>query len=239
MTCFDSQVIRRMTAIQLDACGRIPLEGENATPALKGLKGGIQTFTRTRQVDQPADNITKTVGGGTCTKPRPTPTDRGYQMSLTFCGANPVFEAITGYKTLDLSGSDIVGWEDRELTGTNKVALEIIFEPSTDACAGGEAAQCIAVMVPFLEQWIKSGDETADGETIPDLQMAAQTALSENLFANYNDSSELPAYLAHWADKFDDISTGRSWMYSYLIDCPTVDATEDPCALVALDAASS
>ena len=237
MTCFDSQVIRRMTAIQLDECGRIPTDGENAAPALKGLHDAIQTFTRTRQIDQPTDNFTKVVSGRTCTKPRPTPTDRGYQVGLTFCGGNPVFEALTGYKTLDLSGEDIIGWEDRELTGTNRVALEVIFEPSVDACAGGGAAQCIAVLIPFLEQWIKSGDETADGETIPDLQMTATTALSGNIFANYANGGALPAYLDHWAPKFDDIATGRSWMYSYLIDCPTV-GVEDPCDLVSINAAS-
>jgi len=238
VTCFDSQVIRRMTAIQLDECGRIPLLADNATPALKGMEDAIQTFTRTRQVDTPADNVTKTVSGRTCTKPRPTPTDRGYQIALTFCGANPVFEAVTGYKTLDVVGADIVGWEDRELTGTNRVALEVIFEPSTDACAEGEAAQCIAVLIPFLEQWVKSGDETSDGETVPDLQMQAQTALSKNLFANYANSAALPDYLAHWAPKFADIATGRSWMYSYLIDCPVV-FPKSGCTLTALDEAVS
>lgn len=237
MTCFDSQVIRRMTAIQLDECGRIPTTGENATPAIKGLENAIQNFTRTRQVDIPADNTTKTVSGGTCTKPRANPTDRGYQIAITFCGANPIFEAITGYKTLDMDGADVIGWEDRELTGTNRVALEVIFEPSTDACAGGEAAKCIAVLIPFLEQWVKSGDETSDGESVPDLQMQAQTALSANIFANYATSGDLPDYLAHWAPKFDDIATGRSWMYTYLIDCPTV-TDEDACTLVAINDAS-
>lgn len=237
MTCYDSQVIRRMTAFQLDECGRIPTTGENATPALKGLEDAIQTFTRTRNVDIPADNFTKVVSGRTCSKPRPNPTDRGYQMALTFCGGNPVFEAVTGYVTLDLDGSDIVGWEDRELTGTNRVALEIIFEPSVDACAEGEAAQCIAVLVPQLEQWVKSGDATADGETVPDLQMQAQTAKNANLFANYANSGELPTYLAHWADKFDAIGEGASWQYTRLIDCPDVTAT-DGCTLTAIDEAS-
>lgn len=234
MTCFDTQVIRRMTAFQLDECGRIPTDIENANPALKGLEDAVQTFTRTRNVDIPADNFTKVVSGRTCSKPRPSPTDRGYQIALTFCGGNPVFEAITGYKTLDLVGEDIVGWEDRELTGTNRVALEVIFEPSVDACAVGESAQCIAVLIPQLEQWVKSGDETADGETVPDLQMQAQTALNANLFANYATVAELPTYLGHWAPKFDDINTGRSWTYTRLIDCPTVVAS-DGCTLSAIE----
>jgi hypothetical protein len=237
VTCFDTQVIRRMTAFQLDECGRIPTEEDNPAPALKGLEDALQTFTRTRNVDVPADNFTKVVSGRTCTKPRPSPTDRGYQVALTFCGGNPVFEAITGYRTLDFSGEDIVGWEDRELTGTNRVALEVIFEPSVDSCAIGEAAQCIAVLIPQLEQWVKSGDETADGETVPDLQMQAQTALNANLFANYATSAELPDYLDHWAPKFDDISTGRSWVYTRLIDCPTV-VPSDGCTLTAIDEAS-
>lgn len=237
MTCFDTQVIRRMTAFQLDECGRIPTDVENATPALKGLEDALQTFTRTRNVDIPADNFTKVVSGRTCTKPRPSPTDRGYQVALAFCGGNPVFEAITGYRTLDYDGANIIGWEDRELTGTNRVALEIIFEPSTDACEVGASAQCIAVLIPQLEQWVKSGDETADGETVPDLQMQAQTALNANLFANYATSGDLPTYLSHWAPKFADINTGRSWMYTRLIDCPTVDVS-DGCTLVAIDEAS-
>jgi len=234
VTCFDSQVIRRMTAFQLDECGRIPTLIQNPTPALKGLEDAIQTFVRTRQVDTPADAVTKTVSGRTCKKPRPNPTDRGYQIAITFCGANPVFEAVTGYRTLDIVGSAIVGWEDRELTGTNRVALEVIFEPSTDACAGGAAAQCIAVLIPFLEQWVKSGDETADGETVPDLQMQAQTALSKNLFANYANAAALPVYLAHWAPKFAAIATGRSWMYSYLITCPVV-FPKSGCTLTPID----
>jgi hypothetical protein len=237
VTCYDSQVIRRMTAIQLDECGRIPTTGENSTPAIKGLHDAIQTFTRTRQVDQPADNTTKVVSGRSCSKPRPNPTDRGYQVSLAFCGQNPVFEALTGYRTLDLNGSTIEGWEDRELSGTNRVALEIIFEPSIDACEGG-SAQCIAVLIPFLEQWIKSGDEVSDGESIPDLTMTAQTALSGNLFANYADGPSLPSYLSHWDPKFDDIATGRSWMYSRLITCPT-EEVEDACELVAINDPSS
>lgn len=236
MTCFDSQVIRRMTVFQLDECGRIPTVLQNAKPALKGLEDAVQNFTRTRQVDTPADNTTKTVSGRTCKKPRANPTDRGYQMAFTFCGGNPLFEAVTGYKTLDMSGADVVGWEDRELTGTNLVALEVIFEPSVDACEVGEAAQCIAVLVPMLEQWVKSGDEAADGETIPDLQMQAQTALSTQLFANYT-SATLPTFLAHWAPKFADIATGRSWVYSRLITCPT-EVTYDACVLVGVDSAS-
>lgn len=234
MTCFDSQVIRRMTAFQLDACGRIPITG---TPALKGLEDAIQTFVRTRQVDTPADNVTKTVSGRTCKKPRPNPTDRGYQIALTFCGANPVFEAVTGYRTLDIVASAIVGWEDRELTGTNRVALEVIFEPTADACASGDP-QCIAVLIPFLEQWVKSGDETTDGETVPDLQMQAQTALSKNLFANFANSAALPVYLAHWAPKFAAIATGRAWMYSYLITCPTVPPASG-CTLTVIDESNS
>lgn len=234
MTCYDSQVIRRMTVFQLDECGRIPLSGENATPAIKGLETAVQTFTRTRNVDIPADNFTKVVSGGTCSKPRPNPTDRGYQVALTFCGGNPVFEAATGYKTLDLNGSVIEGWEDRELTGTNKVALEVIFEPSVDSCDVG-SAQCIAVLFPYLEQWVKSGDETADGETVPDLQMQAQTALSSNLFSNYADNTELPTYLAAWSDKFDDIGTGRSWAYTRLVDCPTVTPGFTGCEFVAVE----
>lgn len=231
MTCYDSQVIQRLTAIQLDECGRIPTTG---TPALKGLAGAIQNVTRTRQVDVPTDNITKTVNGGTCVKPRATPTDRGYSYGLTFCGGNPIFEVVVGYKTLDLNGAaEITGWEDVELTGSPKVALELIFTPSTDACAGGEAASCIAVLVPLLEQWVRSGDETFDGQTVPDLVMTGQTALSANLFANYATAGELPEWLAHWAPKFDAIGTGRSWAYTALVECPEAD-TNSPCELVAV-----
>ena len=239
MTCFDGQLIRRLTLIQLDECAAIPLVGESATPAVKGLAGEVQTFTTTRQVDQPADNRVKVVTGATCSKPRPAPTDRGIQVQLLFCGGNPVVEAAAGYKTLDLDGSDIVGFEDPELTGTNNVLLEVIFEPTLDSCSGGGSSQSLAVLFPYLEQWIVSGDAVIDGEQVPDLQVTAQTANGSNPFTNYNNSGELPTYLSHWADKFDDIATGRSWRYSYLIDPPTIDTSEEPCAFAAIDSASS
>ena len=235
MSCYDSQHIRRLTAIRLDACGRIPLTADDPAPALKGLAGGTQTLTITRQMDVPTDTIVKTVNGGTCQKPRPNPTDRGFSYALLFCGQNPLFEVLAGYKTLDLDGPDIVGWEDVVITTLPKLALEVIFEPSADACAGGEEPQCTAVLIPATEQWVRSGDAAFNGDAIPDLVMTGQTAKNQNLFQNYTDVT-LPPYLEHWAPKFDDIATGRSWVYSRLIDCPTEDGSEDPCVLVALTA---
>jgi hypothetical protein len=235
MTCYDSQYIQRLTAIRLDSCGRIPLDADDPTPALKGLKKGIQTLTRTRQMDVPTQTVVKTVDGGTCQKPRPNPTDRGFSYGLSFCGQNPLFEVLAGYKTLDLSGADIVGWEDVIISTLPKLALEVIFTPSADACAVGEAPQCIAVIIPMLEQWVRSGDEAFNGEATPDLVMTGQTAKSSNLFQNFT-AGTLPGYLAHWQAKFDDIATGRAWAYTRLIDCPILDPSEDGCVLAALTA---
>jgi hypothetical protein len=237
VACFDSQVIQRITAIRLDECGRIPLADDNPTPALKNLHTVVQTLALSRQVDPAPEQITKLVDGGTCTKPRGTPTDRGFQYTLNFCGGHPLFEALVGYKTIDLSGPDIVGFEDVELKGTTNVALEVIFKPSADTCEIGEAPKCRAVLVPMLESWIRSGDENYNGEVVPDLQMTANTRLNGNLFGNYATSGELPSFLSAWAPKFADVGTGRSWQYTRLIECPT-DDTVDPCTLVALDAGS-
>lgn len=235
MSCYDSQVIQRLTAIRLDDCGRIPLVGDDGTPAIKGLAGGIQTVTRTRQMDVPTTTIVKTVNGGTCTKPRPNPTDRGFSFALAFCGQNPLFEVLAGYKTLDVTGPDITGWEDVSITALPKLALEIIFTPSADACVAGTDPSCIAVLIPALEQWVRSGDEVFNGDDTPDLTMTGQTALNANLFQNYT-SGTLPGYLTHWSSKFTAIETGRSWVYTKLITCPTDDPSEDPCELVALTA---
>lgn len=235
MTCYDSQVIQRLTAIRLDSCGRIAAVVDDATPALKGLADAIQTVVRTRQMDVPTQTVVKTVNGSTCQKPRPNPTDRGFSYALTFCGQNPIFEVLAGYKTLDLSGADIIGWEDIIISALPKMALEIIFTPSSDACEGGEEPQCIAVLIPMLEQWVRSGDETFNGDDTPDLVMTGQTAKNANLFQNYTDTT-LPGYLEHWESKFADIATARSWAYTKLIDCPIDDDAEDPCTLVALTA---
>lgn len=238
MSCYDSQVIQRLTAIRLDSCRRLALEADDATPAIKGLAGGIQTVTRTRQMDVPTTTVVKTVNGGTCTKPRPNPTDRGFSYALNFCGQNPLFEVLAGYKTLDVSGPDIIGWEDVSITSLPNLALEIIFTPSADSCTVGVTPKCIAVLIPALEQWVRSGDEAFNGDDTPDLTMTGQTALNGNLFDNYTDAT-LPGYLSHWSTKFDDIATGRSWAYTSLIDCPTDDPSEDPCTLVALTAPAS
>lgn len=232
MSCYDAIAIRRLTAIQLDSCGAIP---DTGTPALKGLAGAVQLFTNTRNLDVPQDNPTKTINGSTCVKPRATPTDRGRTVGLTWCGQNPIFEVVIGYKTLDLSGATITGFEDIVISTLQKVAIEVIFEPSVDACAGGATAKCPAVLYPAVEQWVLSGDTQFNGTDQPDLVTTGQTALSKYLFNNYADAGDLPAYLSHWAPKFDAIGTGRSWSYTALIDCPedTVD-DEDPCTLVAL-----
>ncbi len=235
MTCYDSQVIQRLTAIRLDACGRIPLEVDDAAPAIKGLAGGIQTLTRTRQMDVPTSTIVKTIDGGTCTKPRPNPTDRGFSYEVLFCGQNPLFEVLAGYKTIDLDGATIIGWEDVGITALPKLALEIIFTPSADACTVGSTPKCIAVIIPGLEQWVRSGTEAFNGDATPDLTMTGQTYKNGNLFDNYLVGA-LPGYLTHWVTKYPDIATGRSWAYTSLIDCPTDDPSEDPCALVALTA---
>lgn len=239
MTCFDSQVIERLTMIRLDACGRIPLVGDDPTPALKGLADTIQTLSRTRNVNIPTATITKVVSGKTCIKPRPSPTDTGFAYTITFCGSNPLAEVIAGYKTLDMSGADVIGWEDVNISGSPKAALEIIFSPSADACTAGEAAQCQAVLVPMLEQWVRTGNEDHNGEAVPDLVLTAQTSLNKNLFGNFASGAAMAAaapYLAHWAPKYADLSTGRSWAYTRLVDCPPADDTEDPCTLVALTA---
>lgn len=238
MTCYDSQLIRRLTLVRLDDCGRIPLPATDATPALKGLAGSVQQVVQTRQLDIPTQTPTKVVNGSTCSKPRATPTDRGYSFAVTFCGNNPIAEVAVGFKTLDMSGADIVGWEDVNISGSPKAALEIIFTPSADTCQTGEDPQCIAVLIPLLEQWVKSGDLTFNGADVPDLVLTAQTTLSANLFGNYATAADLPDYLDHWTPKFADINTGRSWVYTRLIDCPDIDDAEDPCLLVGMDSVS-
>lgn len=237
MTCFDSQVIQRLTVFLLDECGRIPTNADDPTPALKGLADAILTVGRTRNVDVPANTASKVVSGKTCSKPRGTPTDNGFAYTLTFCGQNPLFEVATGYKTLDRAGDDIVGWEDVQVSRQTNLAMEIIFTPSSDACAPGETPQCQALLVPNLEQWVRAGDDTFNGEDIPDLAMTGQTALSKNLFANYANAAALPTYLSAWAPKFADIATGRSWSYTRLVDCPA-DDTESPCDFVAIETGS-
>lgn len=238
MGCYDSQIINRITVFQLDACDRIPLVADNPTPAIKNIQKQIDTVARSRNVTAPTDDTRKLVDGSTCTKPRGTPTDSGYTYTLTFCGGNPVFEAAAGYKLLDMDGDEIVGWEDVALTGITSLAAEIVFEPSVDACSG-DTAQCLAVLIPKLESWVQSGDQTNDGEGTPDLVMAGSTAKSKNVFGNYDTSDDLPDFLAHWAPKFSDIALGRSWTVTRLIDCPAADETSDPCSFVAIDSASS
>lgn len=229
MTCFDRTEIQRITAISLDECGRIATSGNIA---LKGLAGAINIVNFTRNVDIPQQTIVKTVNGATCSKPRPTPTDRGIQVALTHCGLNPVFESLIGYKTLDMSGANVTGWEDSEITGNTLVALEIIYTPTADSCAGGGTPQCYASLYPSLEQWVRSGDEAYNGTDAPDMVTTGQTAKNARLFDNFT-SGTLPTWLAHWAPKFDDIATGRSWGYHRLIDCPA-DDTGNPCTLTTL-----
>lgn len=230
MTCFDRQYIRRVTAIALDDCGRIA-----ATPAtgtvIKGLADALQSVAFTRNVDVPQQTVTKKVNGGTCTQPFPTPTDRGFSTALTFCGVHPVFESVTGYKRLDMNGSTITGWEDSEITGNPKVALEIIFESSADACTGEEVL-CYAQLIPQVIQWVRSGDETYNGTDVPALVMTGQAALSSHLFDNYT-SVTLPPWLAHWAPKFNDIALGRAWSTTALVTCPAADEN-DSCVLTTI-----
>lgn len=230
MTCFDRQYIRRVTAIALDSCGRIP-----AAPAtgstLKGLADALTSVQFTRNVDLAQQTILKKVNGASCTQPLPTPTDRGIAVQLTFCGVNPIFESITGYKRLDMNGSNVTGWEDSEITGVTNVALEIVYESSADACTG-EEVQCYAQLFPLLNAWVRSGDETYNGADIPALVMTGQAAKSAHLFDNYT-SGTLPTWINHWAPKFDDIQLGRSWSTNAIIDCPAAD-TSDPCTLAAL-----
>lgn len=238
MTCFDSQYIRRLTAIQLDSCQAIPLFADNPVPALKGLADAVQTVENTPNIQQPTQNNTKTVKGGTCSKPRGVPTDSGYDWTVTFCGQNPLFEAMAGYKTIDYSGSEIIGWEDVEQTSVTGIALEIVFEPTTDACSGGNAL-CRAVLIPNLEAWVRGGTNQYNGADVPDLAMTGSTRKDTDVFANYSTSGELPTFLSHWAPKFDDIKTGRSWAYSRQVDCPDVTTyPQDPCRFAALDSES-
>lgn len=230
MTCFDRQYIRRVTAISLDSCGRIP-----AAPAtgstIKGLADALTSVAYTRNVDIPQQTVLKKVNGGSCTQPLPTPTDRGIAVALTFCGVHPIFESLTGYKRLDMNGSAITGWEDSEITTSTPMALEVIYESSADACAGEEVL-CYAQIFPSLIGWVRSGDETYNGADVPPLVMTGTTQKNSHLFDNYT-SGTLPSWISHWAPKFDDIQLGRSWSTNALVTCPAADES-DPCELVAL-----
>lgn len=227
MGCFDSQVIRRMTAFVLDDCGKIPAVGTNPRPALKGIANTIQTVQRTRNVTQPTVSTTKVVTGRSCSKPLATPTDNGFTYQLTFCGANPVFESAVGYTTLKTSGLTITGWDDAQIAGQTNIALEIIFQPSASACAGG-SPQCRALLVPLLQQWVSNGNELYNGSDVPDLQMTGTTVLNANVFSNYGSGAGLPSSLAHWSGRYADIAAGDKWGYSTLITCPAED-TQDGC----------
>ncbi len=239
MTCFDSQVIRRMTVFVLDECGRIPTDIENDTPALKGLADAIQTLEITRNVDIPTTTPTKVVSGRTCNKPRPNPTDNGFSYAITFCGSNPLFEAATGYKTIQYDGEDIVGFIDVNIAGTTSVALEIIFEPTSDSCVPGEQPQCRAVLIPRLEQWAQTTAATYNGDDVPDLVMTGQSAVSASIFGNYSTVGELPTYLSAWADEdtFEAINDGVGWQYTRFIDCPPED-TESACVFSPIETGS-
>lgn len=232
MTCFDRQYIRRVTAIALDDCGRIPLVGDVAKPAIKGLADALTSVAFTRNVDIAQQTVLKKVTGGTCTQPLPTPTDRGIAIGLTFCGTHPVFESIVGYKRLDMNGTTITGWEDSNISTNAKVALEVVWESSADACTGA-TVQCYATLVPQLIQWVRSGDETYNGTDVPPLVMTGTTQLSSHLFDNYANAAALPAWLSHWGPKFNDIQLGRAWATSAVITCPAADAN-DSCALIAI-----
>jgi hypothetical protein len=237
VTCFDSQVIQRMTLFVLDECGRIPTDASNPTPALKGLSDTITQVVRSRNLTLPTDNTVKVVSGRTCSKPRGTPTDLGYNYTINFCGPNPVFESAVGFVDLDMDGETIVGWEDNNISSSTFAALELVFTPSADACEPGETPQCRALLIPMLEQWVRGGDETFNGNDVSDLVMTGTTRKNGNLFDNYADVSELPTYLGHWAPKFADIATGRAWSYNRLIDCPAEDV-ESACEFSPIETGS-
>lgn len=222
MTCYDSQVIRRMTAFVLDSCGRIPAVGVNATPAIKGLAATVQSVVKAPQVTQPTQNTIKTINGGTCSKPLASPTDNGYTYQLSFCGANPVFESAIGYTTLVTSGTTITGWDDAKITGQTNIALEIVFEPSASACSG-VTAPCVALLVPMLQAWVKSSSETYNGSDVPDLVVTGQTRTNPNIFSTYGSGGALPTALSHWSTRYAAIAAGDKWGYRQLITCPTAD----------------
>lgn len=228
MTCFDAQVIRRMTAYSLDGCGRIQ---DTGNAAIYNLQDSLLSWGRTRTVTAATRTTQKLVTGATCSKPVGCPTDEGYTYTFTFCGNNPTFLAAIGYATLDTDGDDVVGWEDSVAACGQKLALEVIFEPVSNACVAGAEEQCRAVLIPAISGFLITTDETYNGETVPDMVVTGLAELNLLLFDNYPDD-QLPDELEHWTDKYDDIATGRSWSYNRLVDCPTIDTTQSPCDLV-------
>jgi|SRR6478752_3031313 len=161
--CFSLVRGRSMRVTRLDGCG-------NVVPGLDSsvVSDGFITVGLTAQTDEGTTISITNAAGKICILDEPCPKFLGYDISIEFCGVNPVlYEILTGQSGVEDGAGNSVGF--RVNSGVDACdtgfALEIWSNVPTAACEPGSGVSYGYFLIPFVKGGI-IGDFTIGNDAV-------------------------------------------------------------------------
>ena len=194
-----------VSIISLDGCGA-PEPGA----------GGLLELTTISEIGyedtvEEGDTVTERNFGG-----RKCYTDVGCDelsniaINLTSCGINPALDAALIGSSTYTDGVNVTGFGRKDLSCNQNVAVQILMQLDTDACAeGGGDAPVAAWLFPLVKNWRPAAATTLNGTDLVKPQFTAKG------FKNYRIFDTVVDPLAHWEGIFDpgdpDVPGSGEW----------------------------
>ena len=224
MTCINVREGDGIVSIvTLDACGA-PLLGEGRLLQLSN----ISEFSFEDQIDE-GDTVTeKNFGGRKCYTDVGCDTISSIMLDMTSCGINPALDAFLTGSAIKLNDAEVIsGYSRKELVCAQNVAVEVLMQLDTDACAEGGEAPIAGWLFPLVKNWKPNGGTTLNGSDLVKPPYNGKGFLNPNMFDTVVDP------LAKWVDIFDETD---EWYSFYIFpgedvvmpsaDCDPVELTE-------------
>lgn len=222
MTCINVREGDGIVSIvTLDACGA-PVLGEGRLLQLSN----ISEFSFEDQIDE-GDTITeKNFGGRKCYTDVGCDTISSIMLDMTSCGINPALDAFLTGSVAKLNIDDVIsGFSRIELNCAQNVAVEVLMQLDTDACAEGGEAPIAGWLFPLVKNWKPNGGTTLNGSDLVKPPYNGKGFKNPNLF----DTVVTP--LAKWTDVLDETT---DWYSFYIFDGAEVTLPSADCDPVEL-----
>lgn len=132
-------------------------------------------------------------------------------VSLTHDGLNPELETFLMNARRLLDGLDTAGYGRSDLDSNAAIAMEILVQLDSDACAGGAtAAPIISWFFPLVKNWKPTGGNTLNGTDLLKPQFTGRGFKNENIFS----VAITDADFAKW----DGVHDTDDWYSVYVFD---------------------
>lgn len=145
----------------LDACGAPDTGVGN-----KLVLSNISTISFEESIDEGDEVTERNFAGRTCYTDSGQDEIQNVGFNLTSCGINPALDSFLMGSNLYMDSTRVAGYGRTDLSASTNVAVEVLMQLDSSACAGGGTAPVASWFFPLVKNWRPSGSTELDGETL-------------------------------------------------------------------------